>query len=71
MIIALIHDYVLDTINDSCYAFFVLESFSILAMCFLMIWCPLCVNKWRIASSLVISLGCFFFFGMVTYDRSN
>src|SRR6266851_3152496 len=58
---ALLRDYVLDTRNASCYAFFVLETFSNLAMCFLMMRWPLCVNRCRIASSLVMFFGCFFF----------
>jgi len=36
--------------------------FSIVAMCFLMILWPLQVNKCRMASSVVMSFGCFFFF---------
>jgi hypothetical protein len=59
-----VRDYVLDTRHVLCYAFFVLETFSNLATCFLMRLWPLRVNKCLMASSLVMFFGCFFFFGM-------
>src|SRR5258706_10383397 len=56
-------DYILDTRQGSCYPFFVLERFNF-ATCFLRILWPLGVNKCFIASSVVMSFGCFstFFF---------
>jgi hypothetical protein len=62
--VALLRDYILDTRMLSCYDFFVVDTFSNLAMCFLMREWPFGVNKCRIASSVVMCLGCFFFFGI-------
>jgi hypothetical protein len=61
---ALLRDYILDTRKAFCYSFLVLETFSNLAMCFLIREWPFGLNKCRIASSLVMSFGCFFFFGI-------
>jgi hypothetical protein len=62
-----IRDYVLDSTSSFCYPFFVLDAFSISAMWRFRILCPFAVNKCFMASSVVMSLGCFasfFFFVM-------
>ena len=58
-----LRDYILDTKTISCYAFLML--FFLPAATFLMCLTTFGWNKCFINSSLVISLGCFFFF-MVT-----
>src|SRR6266568_4946803 len=57
-------DYILDFTRHPCYPFFVLDTRSILARWRLIILWPFFVNKCCIASSVVMSFGCFFFFGM-------
>lgn len=58
-------EYILDFTRHPCYPFFVLDTRSILARWRLMILWPFFVNKCSIASSVVISFGCFFgFLGM-------
>jgi hypothetical protein len=62
-------DYILDITSSVCYAFF-MDGRSNLAMWLLTSLCPLAVNKCRIASSVVMSFGCFLiFFFMVAYGR--
>jgi hypothetical protein len=62
-----VRDYILDSTSSFCYPFFVFDSRSISAMWRFRILCPFGVNKCFMASSVVMSLGCFasfFFFFM-------
>src|SRR5712692_3311589 len=58
-----VRDHVLETRSVPCYPFLVLDLPNFLT-CFLIRPWPLRVNKCRMASSVVMSFGCFLFFAI-------